>query len=120
MTKTFLDEYRRGWNAFGIKALLDHRGAFLRKIVQVSSRMDEMRTAAGIPCGAITGLMAATQKRLVRKYYVAPECVARIDDPTTKYYTIMRLAVPCDVAFMITASFLPAVTTGADAMAFGE
>lgn len=104
VTEAFLAEYRRGWNAFGIKALLDHPEAFLRQILQVSSRMDETVTPAGIPCGAITGLMAATQKRLVRKYYVTPECLARIEDPPSKYYTAMRLAAPVDVAFMITAS----------------
>lgn len=104
VTDAFLDECRRGWNAFGVKALLDHSAGFLRRIVQVSSRMDESRTEAGIPCGAITGLMAATQKRLVRRYYVAPLEVALIDDAEAKYYTIMRLAVPADVAFLITAS----------------
>jgi len=104
VTDQFLREYRRGWNAFGIKALLDHPRAFLRGIVQVTSRMDESLTSAGIPCGAITGLMAATQKRLVRKYYITPRCVAEIDDAEAKYYTIMRLAVPADVAFAITAS----------------
>ncbi len=104
VTRAFLNEYRAGWNAFGIKALLDHPQAFLRPIAQVTSRMDESRTAAGIPCGAITGLMAATQKLLVRKYYVTPPCLARIEDPAAKYYTIMRLSVPADVAFLITAS----------------
>ncbi len=104
VTGAFLDEYRRGWNAFGIKALLDHPAAFLRGIAQVTSRMDEACTPSGVPCGAITGLMAATQKRLVRKYYVTPRELALIDDPAAKYYTVMRLAVPTDVAFVITAS----------------
>jgi len=104
VTGHFLREYRAGWNAWGIKALLDHREAMLRRIVQVSSRMDEARTSAGIACGAITGLMAATQKRLVRKYYVTPPCLADIDDPAAKYYTIMRLSVPADVAFVVAAS----------------
>jgi len=104
VTDPFLREYRRGWNVFGIKALLDHPGAFLRGIVQITSRMDESRTSAGIPCGAITGLMAATQKRLVRKYYLSPRCLSEIDDATAKYYTIMRLAVPADAAFLITAN----------------
>lgn len=104
VTQHFLAEYRRGWNVFGIKALLDHPGTFLRGIVQITSRMDESYTDAGIPCGAITGLMAATQKLLVRKYYLAPRGVARIDDPTAKYYTIMRLSVPNDAAFLITAN----------------
>ena len=104
VTDAFLEEYRQGWNAFGIKALLDHPVAILRGIVQVSSRMDEARSEAGIPCGAITGLMAATQKRLVRKYYISPRCLAEIDDAAAKYYTVMRLAVPSDAAFVITAS----------------
>lgn len=104
VTDEFLRTFRRGWNVFGIKALLDHPQAFLRGIVQVTSRMDESRTPAGIPCGAITGLMAATQKRLVRKYYVAPQCTAEITEPVAKYYAIMRLAIAQDVAFMITAN----------------
>jgi hypothetical protein len=44
VTQAFLDEYRAGWNAFGIKALLDHPDAILRPIVQVSSRMNESYT----------------------------------------------------------------------------
>ena len=104
ITSHFLEEYRRGWNAFGIKVYLDHPEALLRNILQVTSRMDESCTSAGIPCGAISGLMSATQKRLVRKYYLNPLDTAHILDSTAKYYTIMRLAVPNDVAFMITAS----------------
>ena len=104
VTDDFLRQVRRGWNVFGVKTLLDHPGSLLRPMVQVVSPMDEARTEAGIPCGAITGLTAATQRRLVRKYYICPRCVAYISCPTARYYTIMRLAIPRDVAFLITAS----------------
>ncbi|MCG3137341.1 MAG: hypothetical protein HJJLKODD_01185 [Phycisphaerae bacterium] len=105
VTRRFLNEFRSGWNAFGLKALADHPGTFLRPIVQVTSRMDEQLTRAGIPCGAITGLLAATQKSLVRKYYVTPRAAAYINDAPARYYTIMRLAVAVpDVAFLITAN----------------
>ncbi len=104
VTPAFLEEYRRGWNCWGLRALLDHPGCFLRHIVQVSSPMNDISTPTGIPCGAITGLMAATQKRLVRKYYTAPLAVAHIKDATAKYYAIMRLATPRDVAFLIAAN----------------
>lgn len=104
VTQEFLDEYRHGWNAWGLRALLDHPGSFLRHIVQVSSPMSDERTPAGVPAGAITGLMAATQKRLVRKYYTAPLAVAYIPDAEAKYYAIMRLSVPRDVAFLIAAN----------------
>lgn len=104
VTPEFLAEYKRGWNAWGLRALLDHPGSFLRHIVQVSSPMDDQKSPSGVPCGAITGLMAATQKRLVRKYYTAPLAVAHIADSTAKYYTIMRLSIPHDVAFLIAAN----------------
>jgi hypothetical protein len=104
VTDGFLAEYRRGWNAFGVKALLDHREAILRNILQVVSPMDERRTHFGIPCGSISGLLAATQKRIVRKYYVTPADTAYIADPDARYYTIMRYAVPTDVSWMVTAS----------------
>jgi len=104
VTEAFLKTYRRGWNAFGVRAISDHPGCFLRHIVQVTSPMNETHAPSGVPCGAITGIMAATQKRLVRKYYVAPLCVAYIGDASARYYTIMRLALSRDVAFMITAN----------------
>lgn len=108
ITPAFVNEYRRGWNIFGIKALSDHPDGFLRGILQVSSRMDESRTQRGVPCGSISGLLAATQKRLVRKYYVVPPQTASIPDAEARYYSIMRFAVPRDVSWIVTAS--PATT----------
>jgi len=105
VTDQFLKEFRDGWNAFGIKALMDHEDAFLRPILQITSRMDETHAEGGIPCGAITGLLAASQGHLARKYYLTPLCVAHIDDPLARYYTIMRLSVPVEnVGFMVTAN----------------
>ena len=104
VTDRFLADYRRGWNAFGVKALIDHPSALLKPIVQVTSPMDESTTSAGIPCGAITGLMAATQKRIVRRYYATPPCVAYIKQADARYYTVARLAMAGQVGFMITAN----------------
>ncbi len=104
VTSEFIRQYRRGWNTFGLKMLSDHPEAILRPILQGSGRYDEYRTSAGIPCGAITGLLARSQKRIVRRYYVGPPALAEIPDPTAKYYVLMRLGVVADVAFAITAN----------------
>jgi len=104
ITPEVLADTRRGWNIWGVKAVLDHREAFLRHIVQVTSPMDDHQAPSGVPCGAITGLLAATQKPLVRRYYTSPLAVAHIDDALSKYYTIMRLAIPKDVAWVVTAN----------------
>ncbi len=104
ITPQVLSDWRRGWNIWGVKALLDHHGCFLRHIVQITSPMDDHLAPSGVPCGAITGLLAATQKRVVLRYYTAPLAVSKIRDSRAKYYTIMRLAVPKDVAWMVTAN----------------
>lgn len=104
VTAEFLAEYRAGWNAWGLKALLDHPQAVLRGILQMASPMDERFTERGIACGAITGLTARTQKRLVRKYYVVPPETAYIADATARYYSVMRFALARDVAWLIAAN----------------
>jgi hypothetical protein len=104
VTPNFVVDYRRGWNTFGLKLLRDHPAAILRFILQVTGRVEESRTAAGIPVGAITGLLARTQKRIVRRFYVGGPAVADITDPECRYYTLMRLAASKDLAFAITAN----------------
>ncbi|MBN2561218.1 MAG: GH3 auxin-responsive promoter family protein [Phycisphaerae bacterium] len=104
ITPRVLADCRRGWNVWGLQALLDHPACWLRHIVQVTSPMQDHLSTSGVPCGAITGLLAATQKRLVRRYYTSPLAVGGIKDSLAKYYTIMRLAIPKDVAWAVTAN----------------
>jgi hypothetical protein len=104
ITPRVLADCRSGWNVWGLAAVLDHPGCLLRHIVQVNSPMNDHAAPSGVACGAITGLLAATQKRLVRQYYTSPLAVAGIKDSTAKYYTIMRLAIPKDVAWAVTAN----------------
>jgi len=104
VTVPFAHDYRRGWNTFGLKLLVDHPQAVLRPILQCSGRHDERRTPKGVPCGAITGLMARTQKRIVRRFYVGRPEIAEIADARARYYTLMRFGVVRDVAFAVTAN----------------
>ncbi len=104
VTRAFVEDYRRGWNTFGLKMLTDHPRAILRAILQSSGRYDAGRTAAGIPVGAITGLLARTQKRIVRRYYVGTPDLALVDDTTARHYALMRMGIARDVAFAITAN----------------
>lgn len=104
VTNPFLADYRRGWNTFGVKMLTDHPRAVLRGILQGSGRHDAHHTAAGIPCGAITGLMARFQKRIVRRFYVGRPQIAHLPSAQARHYALMRLAAGRDVAFAITAN----------------
>lgn len=110
VTAAFAETYRRGWNAWGIKAITDHPHAFLGKILQIASSPEEFRTEAGIPCGAISGMLARNQKFIVRRLYTTPPESADIPDPAARYYTIMRFALPHQIAFISTANPSTTVT----------
>jgi hypothetical protein len=104
VTPDFVEDYRRGWNTFGLRLLSDHPRAILRAILQCTGRHDESFTPAGIPCGAITGLLARTQKRVVRQFYVGSYDIAQSPDAQSRYYALVRFGLARDVAFAITAN----------------
>jgi hypothetical protein len=104
VTARFLGEMRRGWNIFGLGVLRDHPEGWLRPILQISSPMDESRSPTNIPCGAISGLLAATQQRIVRRMYVVPPPVAAVRNPDARYYTTLRCGVGRDVGIITTAN----------------
>lgn len=104
VTPRYLADYRHSWNIWGLKVFTDHRELLLKYIVQMAGDADEFRTEAGIPCGAVTGLTATMQKRIVRKFYCVPAAVSRIKDAQAKYYTVMRLALPRPVGLFVAAN----------------
>ncbi len=104
VTPQYLADYRRGWNIWGLLAFRHHPPVKFRPIVQLSGDPDEYRTEAGIPCGAVTGLTAQMQKRLIRWLYCVPACVGRVKDPLAKYYVALRLSLPRSVGMVLSAN----------------
>jgi GH3 auxin-responsive promoter len=104
VTPRYLADYKRGWNLWGLRVFQDHKEVTLQPIVQMSGDWDEYRTEAGIPCGAVTGLTALMQKRIVRWVYCVPPCCARIKDAAAKYYVALRLSLPRPVGLFIAAN----------------
>jgi hypothetical protein len=104
VTDSYLADYRRGWNIWGLKTYRDHPEVRLRPIVQLSGDWQESFTPAGVPCGAVTGLTARTQHPLVRWIYCVPGCVGKVKDAAAKYYVALRLSLPRKVALIIAAN----------------
>ena len=93
VTTRFLNDYRRGWQTWGIGTYSDHVMLQKLNIMQISSSHQKTRSADGTPCGNISGLVAAMQKRTVRSMYTIPAVVAEVDDAEAKRYLILRLAL---------------------------
>lgn len=104
VTARYLDDYKRSWNLWGLKVFQDHKEIVLKPILQMAGDPDEFRTPAGVPCGAVTGLTATMQKRIVRWLYCVPGSVARIKDPQSKYYVVMRQSLPRSVGMLVAAN----------------
>lgn len=104
VTQQYLADYKRGWNIWGLKAYRDHPAVRFRPIVQLSGDWQEFHTEAGIPCGAVTGLTATMQMRIIRWLYCVPACVGKVKDPVAKYYLALRLSLPRKVGLIIAAN----------------
>ncbi len=104
VTGRYYRELAKGNFVWGVHLLYDHPGAISHKILHVISPRRESETELGIPCGAATGLVAESQKRIAHlKYALAPD-VYRIGDYDAKYYCIMLLAMQHKISLLIAAN----------------
>ena len=107
VTSESLRNYRQGWSIWGIRAFDDHPKMLengLRPILQLVSNWREQLTSGGIPCGAITGLTAHMQNRLVRTTYCMPPVTMAIKDIESKYYLALRLSAFRDLGATMAAN----------------
>jgi hypothetical protein len=104
VTDQYLSDYKRGWNIWGLRAYRDHHEVRLRPIVQMSGDWQEFLTETGVPCGAVTGLTAQMQLRIIRWIYCVPAIVGKVKDPAAKYYLALRLSVPRNPGMIIAAN----------------
>lgn len=104
VTRQFLNDYRRGWQIWGVAAYDARPSMNYKNMLQVTSDYSRFQTEAGIPCGNISGLAVATQRSAVRILYTIPFIVSKIEAAFAKYYMIMRLGLADDNVGMITTA----------------
>lgn len=104
VTTRFLDDYRRGWQIWGIGAFDAYPRLRRLRLLQLSSDYQRFKSEAGTPCGNISGLAAAMQRPVVRTLYTLPYLITKISDPEAKYYTTLRIALADPDVGMITTA----------------
>ncbi len=93
VTSRFLADYRRGWQHWGITAFESHPQLPRLQFFQLAGNHQQFRTAAGTPCGNISGLVASIQKKQIRRLYSVPAAVAQVSDPVARRYLALRFGV---------------------------
>lgn len=93
VTSQFLNDYRKGWQRWGIATQQDHPAMKTLRMVQMISDHEQWHADDGIPCGNISGLATTMQKAIVRKLYVVPAETAKISHSAAKQYATLRFAL---------------------------
>ncbi len=104
ITPSYLADYRRGWNIWGMRAMKDHRPIILKPIMQLVGDHEEFHSEAGIPCGNLSGLTARMQRPWIRRLYTVPACTGKIQDARTRYYVALLFSLRRPVGMLLAAN----------------
>jgi hypothetical protein len=104
ITQRYLDDYRNGWNIWGLTAMRAHPAIKLRPVMQLVGDPEEYRTQSGVPCGNLSGFTAQIQKRIIRFLYSVPASTGQIKDAATRYYVALRFSIPRRVGMLSSAN----------------
>lgn len=101
VTLTWLREYLRSWEIWGVKGIVEHPEMIGTKVLQVMGPGDLDRAPNGMSIGMVSSFANRLQNRVYRSFYAVPPEVANIHDPLAKYYTILRLAMTSPVGLLV-------------------
>ena len=104
ITQSYLDDYRRGWNIWGLTAMREHPVIKLKPVLQLAGDPEEFRTEAGIPCGNLSGFTVNIQKRIIRFLFSVPAIATKIKDSAARYYVALRFSIPRKVGMLSCAN----------------
>jgi hypothetical protein len=85
ITQQYVDDYKRSWNLWGLRAIKQHKHIFLKPIMQLAGDADEYRTEAAFRT-AISRASPLKCKSIMRWMYVVPpatEAERRTTAPTS-------------------------------------
>lgn len=104
ITSRFVEQYRLGWQIWGIHIFEEHRRLLWGKLFQLSGHHCRFKTPSGIPCGNISGLVSSMQSPLVKSLYTTPAELSLIGDHHIKLYAAIRTSITCQHLTMMTTA----------------
>lgn len=104
ITNRYLRRFRETYGIWSTRILRDHPKLAEGKYLAMYSDWRESYTPRGVPCGAVTGLLASLQPPWIRKRMVVPAEVAGIKDPTVKEMVALHHALCHDTVLWTSAN----------------
>lgn len=101
ITESHLRDYGHAFQVHNYKLIKDVPMAASGSALIFTSNDEDGITDGGLPHGSVSGLLRKRQSKLVQKFFALPQCIGRIKDVETKYYTMLRLGLVQDVTAIL-------------------
>ena len=101
VTDTWLTQYRRAWDVWGMKFFVDHPQHIGARMLQMSGTWDMGRTPGGHQISMVSALLSKIQNPFLKPYYLIPNIVNEIPDPVVRHYVALRLSICADVGWIL-------------------
>ncbi len=104
VTRKYVERFRQTYGIWSTRILKDHPKLAEGKYLAMYSDWRESFTENGIPCGAVTGLLASLQPPWIRKRMVVSAFASSIKDPNVKEFTVLHHALNHETALWTSAN----------------
>lgn len=101
VTRTWLREYRAGWERWGLKLFTDHPRQIGSKILQMAGTWNMGKTPGGYQISMVSALLARNQPVVMRRFYAIPEALNDIGDPAVRHYVALRIGILQDIGWIM-------------------
>lgn len=104
VTTSFLKEYQEGSKMWTSSLAVEIASRPLGKVLPLVSRIQEETTSDGVACGAISGLIAKNQGKLVSRFLAAPYEACCYKTSKERLYAFLRAGAEHSVTVITTAN----------------
>ena len=101
VTRSWLREYRKGWDIWGVKMFTDHPRHIGSKILQMAGTWDMGRTVGGYQISMVSALLTRIQTPVMKPFYAIPEVLNTVPDPSVRHYVALRLSILDDIGWIM-------------------
>ena len=101
ITESHVKDYAHAFQVHNYKMINDLPLAASGSFLIFTSNDEDGITDGGVPHGSVSGLLRKRQSPLVQKFFALPQCIGRIKDVESKYYTMLRLGLAQDVTAIL-------------------
>ena len=101
ITNSHMRDYTHAFQLHNYHLIKDFPRAALGKFLIMVSDDEEGITEAGLPYGAVSGLLNRRQAPIIRRHFAVPYQISKIKNVEAKYYTLLRIAMSRDVTAVL-------------------